>query len=71
MTGWFLGENIHLTCVIIDECEMLHQNGLIILVDFEKTFDPIDSDSIKPTLEHLNFGPNIIRWVEKLQIGSK
>ena len=40
---------------------MFYQNGLIILVDFEKTFDPIDSDSIKQTLEHLNFGPNIIR----------
>ena len=38
-------------------------NGLLLLIDFRKAFDSIDHSYIFDTLRSLNFGEDIIIWL--------
>ena len=40
--------------------------GLLVLIDFEKTFDSVSWSFIQKVLKFLNFGPSICRWIETL-----
>ena len=54
----------------IFECESKKINGLILLVDLEKAFDSLSWKFINESLQKFNFGPNIIKWIKKIQKGS-
>ena len=38
--------------------------GLLLLIDFEKTFDSLSWQFIQKALKFLNFGPSLVRWVD-------
>ena len=70
INGRFIGENTRLTYDIIKECESHNSKGLIILINFEKSFDLISWKFILNSLEKFNFGENIISWVRSFQLNS-
>ena len=70
ITGRFIGENIRQTYDMINYCKENKLKGLIVLIDFEKAFDSIDWEFISKTLKIFNFGPNIIKWINSIQLNS-
>ena len=55
---------------MINYCNENKLKGLIVLIDFEKAFDSIDWEFISKTLKFFNFGPNIIKWINSIQLNS-
>ena len=45
-------------------CNKKGINGLLLLIDFKKTFDSIDHSYIYDTLRSLNVGEDIISWLK-------
>ena len=56
---------------IIYECEKQNKDGLILLVDFEKSFDSLSWQFIHEILPKFNIGPNFIKWINLFQKDSK
>ena len=67
----FIGENTVLTLDILNETKLVGDDGLIILVDFEKAFDSISWEYISKTLKQFNFSENLISIIKSLQKNSK
>ena len=63
----FIGENTCLTLDILNETKLNGGGGLIILVDFEKTFDSISWEYISKTLKTFNFSDKTILIIKSLQ----
>ena len=38
-------------------------SGLLLFIDFEKSFDSLEWDYLNHCLQLFNFGPDLIRWV--------
>ena len=49
---------------IMQNCEQLSQDGLLLLVDFEKAFDSVSWSFLYKTFEFFNFGPSILSWIK-------
>ena len=62
--GRFIGENIRLILDLIDYTSVNHIPARLVFIDFEKAFDSLEWNFIFQTLQHFNFGPNIIKWVK-------
>ena len=60
----FIGLNIKQMYDILNFTETENIPGMLVLVDFYKAFDSISWEFIERTLDFLNFGNDIIRWVK-------
>ena len=61
----FIGENIRLIESIINHTNIEQIQGLLLFVDFEKTFDSIKWSFIEKTLRHsVNFETSLVSWVK-------
>ena len=61
--GRYIGENIRLIFDILDYTSLQNLSGILTTLDFRKAFDSIEWPFIMKTLDHLNFGTGIKRWV--------
>ena len=61
--GRYIGENIRLISDIMDYTSLQNLPGILTSLDFRKAFDSIEWPFIMKTLDHLNFGRGIKRWV--------
>ena len=60
--GRFIGENIRLISDIIEQHE--NKGGMILFLDFEKTFDSLEWDFLFKVLNTMNFGPSFLNWIK-------
>ena len=63
ISGRYIGENTRLIYDILHITDELDIPGLLLIVDFEKAFDSISWKFINHTLNFLNFGDSIKRWI--------
>ena len=63
ISGRNIGENTRLIYEIMNITEELNITGYLLIIDFEKAFDPISWDFISKVLKYFNFGESIIKWV--------
>ena len=70
LQGRSINECTRLMYDIIINCQGQQQNGLILLVDFEKAFDSISWSFINDSLKKFNFGANFISWINMFQLDS-
>ena len=61
--GRYIGENIRLISDIMDYTSLQNLPCILTSLDFRKAFDSIEWPFIMKTLDHLNFGTGIKRWV--------
>ena len=61
--GRYIGENIRLISNIMDYTSLQSLPGILTSLEFRKAFDSIVWPFIMKTLDHLNFGRGIKRWV--------
>ena len=59
--GGYIGENIRVISDIIEQHE--HKEGMILFLDFEKTFDSLEWDYLFKVLDLMNFGPGVLNWI--------
>ena len=45
-------------------CELLNLDGILVLIDFQKTFDSVSWNFIYKTLHFFNLGPDIINLLK-------
>ncbi len=62
----FIGCNIRLVEDIIEYTEKFNLDGVILFLDYEKAFDSLEWPFMIKCLQHFNFGPDFIRWIEIL-----
>ena len=60
----FIRETARSILDIIDYTERSKLPGILMFIDFEKTFDSIEWNFLYASLEAFNFGPEIIQWVK-------
>ena len=63
LSGRYIGENTRLIYDILHITDEQDIPGLLLIVDFEKAFDSISWKFINRTLNFLNFGDSIKRWI--------
>ena len=61
--GRYIGQNIRLINDIMEQTKLQNIPGILLLLDFRKAFDTIEWSFIQNTLNLLNFGDGIKRWV--------
>jgi hypothetical protein len=61
--GRYIGENTRLIYDILHFTEKQDIPGILVLIDFEKTFDSIAWMFIESVLDFVNFGFSIKQWV--------
>jgi len=68
MKGRYIGENIRQLYDIILYTELYNKPGMLLLIDFEKAFDSVSHNFIFKTLDFLNFGSSLKRWIKSLTV---
>ena len=71
ISGRFLGETIRLIYDVLYETKNQELPGLILPIDFEKTFDTVSWEFINKTLVYYNFGPSIRKCINLFQSGAE
>ena len=66
VAGRYIGEVVWTTFDTIQFAKENNKSGLLLTVDFEKAYDSISFKFIKKTLKFLNFGDDLIKWIEIL-----
>lgn len=61
--GRYIGQNIRLINDILEQTKLQNIPGILLLLDFQKAFDTIEWSYIQNTLDLLNFGQSIKRWI--------
>ena len=64
LKGRFIGENIRLIDGLINHTAAHNIPGLLLFLDFEKTFDTVEWSFIWKTLGSFNFGSSLISWIK-------
>ena len=64
--GRFIGENVRIIEDILSYTTTKHIPGLLILIDFEKTFDTVEWNFLFKSLKSYNIGSKFISWVKLL-----
>ena len=64
--GRYIGQNIRLSSDIMEFSNNKQLSGILLFVDFEKTFDTLEWSFISKTFEAFNFGPNFRKWFSVL-----
>lgn len=59
-----MAENTGLIYDIIDKLNSNNQEGLLLLIDFEKAFDSVEWHFLHEALKFFYFGESIRRWVK-------
>ena len=59
-----MAENTRLVYDVIDKLNANNQEGLLLLIDFEKAFDSEEWNFLDGALKFCNFGESIRRWVK-------
>ena len=59
-----IGENIRLVDGIIKYAAAKNLPGLLLFLDFEKAFDTVERSFLQKTLQHYNFGPSAMNWIQ-------
>ena len=59
-----IAENTRLIYDIIDKLNSNNQEGLLLLIDFEKAFDSVEWNFLDGALKVFNFGQSMRRWVK-------
>ena len=62
----YIGENIRTVYDLMEYLETKDQEGMLLLLDFEKAFDSIEWDYLNSVLRSYGFGPQFIRWFNVL-----
>ena len=62
----FIGDNVRTIDDIIAYSEKYNNDGVILSLDFQKAFDTIEWNFMHKVLEKLNFGNDLISWIEIL-----
>ena len=62
LKGRFIKENIRLTDSVINYTANKNIPGLLLFLDFEKTFDTLEWSFIQKTPISFGFGPSIVQW---------
>ena len=63
LPGQFIGENTRLIYDLLHFTQNENIPGLLVLIDFQKTFDSVAWNFLTEVLIGFNFGPNIRKWV--------
>ena len=71
IAGRFIGENIRLVYDVLFETKRQNIPGLILSIDFEKTFDTVSWKFISKTLDYFNFGESIKKGIHIFQKGAE
>ena len=61
-----IGENIRTVYDLMEYFETKNQEGMLLLLDFEKAFDSIEWDYLNNLLKSYGFGPQFIQWFNVL-----
>lgn len=64
MKDRFIGQNIRLLCDLLEQTELENIPGILLQLDFRKTFDTIEWPMIQQVLSIFSFGVSIKRWIE-------
>ena len=64
----FIGESTRLIYDLMSYAQEHNQEGLLMLIDFEKAFDSVSWRFLYKTLDFFNFGPYIQTWIKILNI---
>ena len=62
--GRNIAMNLHTLNDIIKYVNSKNVEAAILFLEQEKSFDRVDQQSLLKTLKHLNFGDNLISWIE-------
>ena len=62
--GRYIGENIRTVKDVIEYLKNTKQEGLILLIDFEKAFDTVSWSLMIKTLKKFNFGKDFVKWIQ-------
>ena len=62
--GRYIGENIRLIFVIMEQTKVNNIPGILISVDFKKAFDSLEWSCIQSTLQKFNFGDSLRKWIK-------
>ena len=69
-TGYIKGRsaanNLRLVQDVIDYCNILEEQGLILFLDFKQAFDCVNHDFLFETLKLFNFKDSFINWIRVL-----
>ena len=66
VSGRYIGEVIRSTFDTIQFAKENNKTGLLLTIDFEKAYDSISFNFVKKCLKFLNFGSDLIKWVDIL-----
>ena len=66
MRGHYIGENVRLIQDIMFYTKRMNNPGIAIFLDFQKAFDSIEWEYLKAALKAVNFGPNLLNWIDVL-----
>ena len=61
--GRYIGDNIYKVLNLMEGCKIQQENGMLVLLDFEKAFDMLDWNFIMFALKKLNFPTYILNWM--------
>lgn len=64
--GRYIGSNARLILDIFEYCENNNQNGILLFLDFKKSFDSDEWNFLFKILKKFNFGPDFIKWIKIL-----
>ena len=64
MKGRYIGENIRLICVLLEQTKTDKSSGILLTIDFRKAFDTLEWPIMHKALETYNFGESLRRWIE-------
>ena len=67
----FIGENIRLIDSVINYTKAKNMPGLLLFLDFEKTFDTPEWPFIRKTFENFGFGPSLLNWLKVFYSNSE
>ena len=61
--GRYIGQNIRVINDILEQTKLQNIPGILLLLDFQKASVTIEWSFIQNTLDLLNFGPSVKRWI--------
>ena len=64
--GRYIGENIRLIYDVMHETKKRYLDGLLLSVNFEKSFDSVSWECVYDCLNFFENGESLIRWVKTL-----
>jgi len=64
LSNRFIGENINNVISIMDHCDKLDINALLVFLDYNKAFDCVEWSIIDKALCHFGFKPNLRYWLK-------